>query len=367
MAIKSVGQEHSSFFVEESVDPTTYGGTFLSYNPETNTYEQVGYQEMLERTEVPDAATGRTETIGDFFKRSEGRGGRSPTPSPSIQEDLPGSIHRAAAGFSAFNTVADVMQTASMTSPFGLAMTAYEGWTGLEEGMGRAATFEAAAEPTASIPEKLAAFGQKPGLFDIAKDVAITGLSAFTGNLLGAASGALGVASGISGRIEAEEALQAAGAMERQAAVTGAPTFGGFGYVNTVADFMAQQEVNMQAAATQTTQLASIDPVGQTLSDVMGGWSGSTSFSSSRDGGFDTTTTFRDSSSGDVYSRTDFSGGGSFSQNISENQRTAERRSEEGYTGSTSSDRRGTSEGATGSASDRDTPSTSGYEGAYGF
>lgn len=269
MAIKSVGQTNSAFFVEDSVDPTTFGGQFLSYNPETNSFEYVGYEEMLAQSSS-DASS--PQTVKDFFER--GVGGEAYT---SDLPDIPttgtggGSIHRAATGFSAFNTVVDVL-TAPVDA-FGLATTVYEGVTGFNEGMTRAEVFEQAQSPRATVADKLAAYQQKPSWTDYASDLVIGGLSLFTGQFKSALGAGLGLGSTVSAEIESDRALTEAGQLERLGYASGftpAQVSGFSGYQQTIADFMAQQEANLQAAAVEETELASTTPGRDVLAATVG-------------------------------------------------------------------------------------------------
>ena len=344
MAIISVGQENSAFFMQEGNDPNK-AGKFLSFNPTTNEYERVSYKEMAARAkeEAVDntptkAGSYMGDTIGDVMKMGTSEGTASLSRA-TLGSTPSGSIHMAATGFGTALSIKDILATSSqINTPIGALMTALSGWdtySSTTKGLTRAEVFEQAKTPGATVADVLAAYNQEPSWKDYAKAALGLGVAVVTGNVPGVVGSALNVGSTISADIEAEQALTRAGAMERSAASSTQPMYGGYGYVNTVANFNARQQANMEAASTDSRT-----PTYTTISDVMKGASVSTSFSESRKSGYDTITAYRDDS-GDVISRTDFSEGGSFSQNISENQRTAERRAEEGYTPSTSAERRG--------------------------
>jgi hypothetical protein len=326
---------------------------FLSYDPTINDFVWVESEEDIfwgpeaaQVSSVPGAAT----TIKQVL---EGTGGVSPA-SELLQTE--GSIFRGVAGLKGFNTVREVLMAPS--SLIGKIVSGAEGVTEYRKDVSRAEVFERAASPTATVNDMLRASQLEPTLLDYGKAGLMVGLDLFTGNLGGLALGSgPGLAATFAADVQASQALEKAGTLEQESISTGTPAFGTIGGVNTVANFLANQQANLAAARvdSEPTTFAPLT-ASQTTSSIISGATGDVRSVDSR---------------GDTISRTEFSGGGSFEQNISENRRTQERRESEGYTGSTAADRRGTpshsSEGATGSASDRETPSTSGYTGAYGF
>jgi hypothetical protein len=337
MAITSVGQTNSAFYTDEGVDPSQ-AGSFLSFNPNTNTYEYSSYEKMIESTTedfVKNTSSSAPSTIGDVMKFGSSAGTSSLTEAVSPAVGKQGSVHQAALGFNTALSIKDVLQTASMADPLSLGLTGYGLYSDTVTGLQRTEILDRAAAPTATIADMLAAYEQAPSWTDYAKNALGIGLNAVTGNVPGLIGAGLNLASTISAEAQAAGALESAGAMERQAAATGATMTGGFGFVNTAANFADQQAKNLAAASTETRT-----PTSVTIADVLAGASVSTSFSQNRTGGFDTVTASRNEA-GDVVSRTDFGGGGSMSQNVSENQRTQERRDQEGYTGSSAADRRG--------------------------
>jgi len=312
---------------------------FLSYDPSTNDFVWVESEEDIffgvEKPSVPIPIAGTS--IKDIMRGTGGSG----TPPTSGLPQVGGSIFRAAAGFKAFGTVKDVLS--APVSPIGLAFSAFEGVSEFKKGIQRAEVFEQADKPTATVGDLLAASNLEPTLLDYGKNLLGIGLDLFTGNVAGLALGSgPQLATTIAADFKASESLEKAGQLEQEIISKGIPAEGTIGYINTIANFKEMQAANLAAASTATEEegarLASLTPVQDIINSTI------SQGVSTRSGGLsDKKTIYERTSSGDLIQRDNFSGGGSFSQNLSENQRTQERRESEGHTGSTAAQRRGTS------------------------
>lgn len=242
--------------------------TYLSYNPDTNTYDRVGYQEYVDRlSALPDV---RPNTIGDVLIQGQG-GSFGRNPSPALGTGVQGSLHDIAAGFSGVSTIMDVLQASS--SPTAALLSGIEGFTNVKEGLTRAETLDRATTPNATVADMLAAYNAQPGWTDYALDALGVVTGALTGNVIGTVASGLNLASNIKAEVDAAEHLQSAAALEQQAAITGQPTFGGFGHVNTAANFQEQQAANLAAAQTdvEPTEFASITPSQDAFAQTVGG------------------------------------------------------------------------------------------------
>lgn len=259
------------------------GGNFLSFNPQTNTYERVSYEQMLEDMKtVPEpipVSQPRPRTIGDVFSHRGGPSVAGPTGT------VTGSVHTAATGLGTAISIADVLRTGSMMGPLGLFGTGYSTFTGFTEGVQRAETFERASRPDATIGDMMAAVEERPSAWDIVRDIGLTALSLATGNIPGAVAGALSTASTVSARTEADEALERATEMAHAQQQEIGRVHEELGLPAAVSaeiaqrSFAEQQAASLAAASTEEedeeTSIASLDPVGDilggTIGDVMSG------------------------------------------------------------------------------------------------
>jgi hypothetical protein len=258
--LQAVSQDTTSFFIPEGADPKKREDKFLKYVPETNEYVWASYADI----QAEGGLEAQAGQIG-ALKIAGGGDGQSNIGEPDqdttssitggLAQNVEGSIHSAAAGFNAFSTFADVVSTPGVAAK---AITGLSSISGVKDSFDRAAALEAAQAPNATIADSLRGYQARASAFDIASNVAITALSAFTGNAIGTIGGLLGLASDVASRKEAEASLSRAAEMEQEAAITGKPTAYGFGYVNTAKNFQEQQAKNLAAAQTTPTKFSAL-------------------------------------------------------------------------------------------------------------
>lgn len=242
-------------------------GKFLNYDPKTNTYY---WSDKL--VEITD--TSPQETAPSVLDRKDSGGSSFETGTPAPQRT--GSIYGTSFGLSAFGTGLDVASAAA--NPVGAAVSGLSSLSDLTDKQKRAAAFEAAARPGATIADQLNASHYAATRTDIALgalDLGLAGWGVATAvnpglGVIGLVSSAINTIADVFSRSDAEDALNTAAAMEQDPNAVGAAASYGFGYANTKANFQEQQAKNLEAArASQTPTTTAANTAQATIEQAL--------------------------------------------------------------------------------------------------